>query len=65
MRAKIANYLAQSPYARSMTIPYIPEERSPYASQELQQLFELDKELQKKQRQLQAARQSNNPLLTP
>lgn len=65
MRAKIANYLEQSPYAREMTIPYIPEERLPYASQELQQLFELDKELQKKQRQLQQARASNNPLLTP
>ena len=65
MRAKIANFLEQSPYAREMTIPYIPKERLPYASQELQQLFELDKELQQRQRQLQQARVSNNPLLTP
>lgn len=65
MRAKIANFLEQSPYASEMTIPYIPEERLPYASQELQEMFELDKELQKRQRMLREARVSNNPLLTP
>ena len=61
MRSKIARYLEQSPYAREMTIPYIPQEQLPYASEDLVQLYELDKILQKQQRTLRDQRV--NPLM--
>ena len=64
MRQKIANYLEQSPYAREMSIPYIPKEQLPFVSDQLLQMYELDKNLQKEQRALRNARLSN-PLLTP
>ena len=65
MRQKIADFLEQSPMARSMSIPYIPKDKLDRVSPEIQQLFELDKQLQRQSRALRDARVSNNPLLTP
>lgn len=68
MRQKIQNYLEQSPFAREMSIPYIPkdylEDGRIGDAETMKQLLLLDKQLQKKQRELKE-RRLNNPLLTP
>lgn len=64
MRAKISDFLSQSPDARRMTIPYIPKDKLDNVSQPLLEMFELDKQLQRQQRDLRE-RRLNNPLLTP
>ena len=68
MRQKIQNYLEQSPYAKQMSIPYIPkkylEDGRLDDAATMNELLELDKQLQKKQRDLQQ-RRLNNPLMTP
>ena len=64
MRAKISDFLAQSPDARRMSIPYIPKDKRENASQPLLEMFELDKQLQQRQKILRE-RRMQNPLLTP
>lgn len=68
MRQKIQNYLEQSPYAREMSIPYIPKEYLEDGSlgdaETMNQLLLLDKQLQREQKRLKEQR-LNNPLLTP
>ena len=64
IRERIGKFMENSPYSREMNIRYIPEDQQEFASPELLQMFELDKQLQQQQRGLRERRLQGNPLLT-
>jgi hypothetical protein len=64
IRERIGKFMQNSPYSREMNIRYIPEDQQEFASPELLQMFELDKQLQQQQRTLRERRLQGNPLLT-
>ena len=64
VRERIGRYLESSPYARRMTTTYIPEDQKEFVPQKISEIYELDKELQKRQRELRMRRVQGNPLLT-
>ena len=64
VRERIGRYLKESPYARQMNVTYIPEEQKEFVPQRVNELYELDKELQKRVKQHRESRVRGNPLLT-
>lgn len=64
VRERIGRFLKTSPYARTMSMTFIPEDQQEFAPDKLQQLIELDKQLSKQQRLIRQQRLRGNPLLT-
>jgi len=64
IRERIGKFMENSPYSREMNVRYIPEDQKEFASPELLQMFDLDKQLQQQQRGLRERRLRGNPLLT-
>ena len=64
VRERIGKFMENSPYSREMNVRYIPEDQKEFASPELLQMFDLDKQLQQQQRSLRERRLQGNPLLT-
>lgn len=64
IRERVGRYLEQSPYARKMNVTYIPEEQKEFVPQRISELYELDKQLQKRVSEYRQRRVQGNPLLT-
>jgi hypothetical protein len=64
IRERVGNYLERSPYARKMSVTYIPEEQKEFVPQRISELYELDKQLQKRVSEYRQRRVQGNPLLT-
>ena len=64
IRERIGRSMSNSPYVRRMNVTYIPEEQKQFASPELLEMNELDKQIAKRLRTMRESRMRGNPLLT-